>query len=220
MKKVMIVCMSLAIVVAITASCNMSDKKDTPIQTTTVGTDSSMMHSNENIGTATNSAGDTTAIQKDAAAMNADKAAAMKKMDTATTKPNPDKKGKKGKISIPMMEQAANANTEMMDKEGYYTNIYPSYDGGQNALAKFFENNIQYPQDATDNGIEGTVNISFAVDEKGKISSAKTTNPTIGYGIEEEALRVFKKMPTWKPGALKGKNVKTKYNLPVRFQLG
>ena len=107
------------------------------------------------------------------------------------------------------------------DKEGFYSNteILPAFPGGQKALENFFENNIQYPQDATDNDIEGTVNLNFAVDEKGKVYAPKVTSSNIGHGIETEALRVFNKMPTWTPGKIKGKNVKTRYTLPIKFQL-
>ncbi|MBC7508831.1 MAG: TonB family protein, partial [Ferruginibacter sp.] len=79
--------------------------------------------------------------------------------------------------------------------------------------------NIEYPSEATDNGVEGTVNMNFAVDEKGKVYAPKITSDNIGYGIEKESLRVFAKMPTWTPGKIKGKNVKTRYTLPIKFQL-
>ena len=132
------------------------------------------------------------------------------------------KKGRKGRVSIsPITAPDKNNSTMSMDKEGYYLNsdVLPSFPGGQNALENYFEKNIEYPQDASDNGIEGVVNISFAVDEKGKISQAHITNTPLGYGIEEEAMRVFNKMPKWAAGSIKGKNVKTRYSLPVRFQL-
>ena len=148
--------------------------------------------------------------------------AAMKNMPAnSVVKPNPAKKGKKGKVSITMSENkaASNAAAAAADNEGYYTNVYPAYPGGQKALEDYFAKNVQYPQDATDNGVEGTVNVSFAVDESGKISGVKTTNSTIGYGLEEEAKRVISKMPAWTPGSLKGKNVKTRYSIPVRFEL-
>ncbi|MES2848404.1 MAG: energy transducer TonB [Bacteroidota bacterium] len=139
--------------------------------------------------------------------------------DTTAAKPDPTKKGKKGKVTLNMDEARGMGNAEEMDKEGYYTNVYPVFPGGNKALANFFEKNIEYPQEASDNGMEGTVIMSFTVDEKGKIGSPKVTSPKLGYGIEEEAIRVFKKMPSWAPGSLKGKNVKTRYTLPVRFQL-
>lgn len=138
---------------------------------------------------------------------------------TSMAKPDPSKKGMKGKVSMNMESPKASGKEDATDTEGYYTNVYPSYPGGNNALAGFFEKNIQYPQQASDNGVEGTVKISFTVDENGKVAGVKTTNSRLGYGLEEEALRVFNKMPRWKPGSLKGKNVKTRYTLPVRFQL-
>ena len=187
------------------SSCNLGKKENT----TTAGTDTSMMTT-----TTTSPTGDPAMAKPDSMSGNT----AMG-TDTMMVKPNPLKKGKKGKVSLNMEEPKAMGNMDAMDKEGYYTNVYPAYPGGNKALSDFFEKNIQYPQEAADNGVEGKVNISFTVDEKGKMASPKITSPKIGYGVEEEALRVFNKMPMWKPGSLKGKNVKTRFNLPVKFQL-
>jgi TonB family protein len=134
-------------------------------------------------------------------------------------KPDPSKKGKKGKVSITMV--APTTGEMIPDNEGVYANaeVLPGFPGGQKGLEKFFEDNIQYPADASDNGVEGVVNIKFAVDENGKVYAPKVTSDNIGYGIEQEALRVFNKMPKWTPGKIKGKNVKTRFTLPVRFQL-
>ena len=133
--------------------------------------------------------------------------------------PDPAKKGKKGKVSIVM---AKNVSGDMsVDKEGYYNNteILPGYPGGEKALGRFYDDNIQYPVEASDNGVDGTVKINFAVDENGKLYAPVVTSPVIGYGLEQEALRVFNKMPKWSPGRIKGKNVKTRFSLPVKFQL-
>ena len=160
-------------------------------------------------------------------AMDTDTAAKMSmdtisglKMKTDVSKVKTDKKVKKGKVSVVMNQKVTGTSMEM-DKEGYYNNVevWPAYPGGQSALEKFFEDNIQYPQAATDNGTEGTVNINFAVDEKGKVYAPKVIGQKVGSGIDEEALRVFSKMPAWTPGKVKGKNVKTRFTLPVRFQL-
>ena len=157
--------------------------------------------------------------------MHVDSAATtMAATDTSTGKmqkamPNPSKKGKKGKVSIVM---ANNISGDMsVDKEGYYNSseILPGYPGGEKALERFYNDNIQYPVEASDNGVDGTVKINFAVDENGKLYAPVVTSPFIGYGIEQEALRVFNKMPKWTPGRIKGKNVKTRFSLPVNFQL-
>lgn len=128
--------------------------------------------------------------------------------------------GKIRKTKVTIVLPKVNSKMEM-DKEGYYGNadVLPSYPGGQRELEQFFTNNIEYPQRASDNSTEGSVDISFLVDENGKISSPKVVSAKAGDGLEEEALRVFNKMPSWKPGQIKGKNVKTRFMLPVRFQL-
>jgi periplasmic protein TonB len=81
-----------------------------------------------------------------------------------------DKKGKKGKISILPADSKGNKAAMEADKEGFYANteILPAFPGGQKALERFFEDNIVYPEAATDNSSEGTVRLTFAVDENGK----------------------------------------------------
>ena len=86
-------------------------------------------------------------------------------------------------------------------------------------ICNFFSDNIEYPQQATDNSTEGVVNVSFLVDENGKVSSPKIIGKKLGDGLEDETMRVFNKMPNWTPGKIKGKNVKTRFTLPVKFQL-
>lgn len=138
----------------------------------------------------------------------------------ATSDPNKTKSSKKAKVSI--VPAAPDKTTAMeMDKEGFYRNteVLPAYPGGQKALERFFEDNLQYPEAATENDAQGIVKLTFSVDENGKIYQPMAVGDKIGYGIEEEAIRVFNKMPRWTPGKIKGKNVKTRYTLPVRFEL-
>jgi periplasmic protein TonB len=137
-----------------------------------------------------------------------------------TTVPTPAVK-KKGKVSS-NMEVKADATAKMeQDKMGYYnyTETLPEYNGGQNALDNYINNNIEYPQDAIDNNIEGTVSVQFAVDEHGAISNVKTVGNKVGYGLEEEAVKVVSKMPKWTAGQIKGKNVKTWRILPITYKL-
>ena len=138
-------------------------------------------------------------------------------------KPNPAKKGMKGKVAIvPVMSPKVDANAKMeADNAGVYSNveIIPSFPGGYKGLQKFFDDNLKYPEDASSDGVEGTVNVSFIVDENGKLTSPTVAGDNLGYGLEAEALRVVNRMPTWNAGKLKGKNVKTKFTLPVTFVL-
>ncbi len=126
---------------------------------------------------------------------------------------------KKGKVSALMV----NDNSEKMvkDKEGVYskTDVRPEYPGGEVALSKFIETNINYPQDAIDQNTEGTTTVTFIVNEKGMVTTPTVSGPSTGHGLDDEALRVISKMPTWKPGMVKGKAVKTRLRLPVTFKL-
>ena len=94
----------------------------------------------------------------------------------------------------------------------------PTFPGGDKALYEFLAKNIKYPAVAKDNGIEGKVYIKFVVNEDGSVSQVQLARG-IGGGCDEEAMRVVKDMPKWKPGKQRGKNVKVWYTLPVYFKL-
>lgn len=141
------------------------------------------------------------------------------KAKTGTAKPNSAKKGLKGKASITLPSKMTGPMTP--DASGTYANVdyIPSFPGGNKGLQQFFDDNLTYPEDASNNGVEGTVNISFTIDETGKLLSPVVDGAQEGYGLDEEALRVVNKMPKWNPGKIKGKPVRTKFILPVRFVL-
>jgi protein TonB len=126
------------------------------------------------------------------------------------------------KTTVRIKEYAVNRKAKMeADAAGVYSysEVMPSFPGGEKALEKWLENNIQYPETAQDNGTEGDVLITFAVDENGKVYTPTIISNKLGDGLEEEAVAVVYKMPKWNPGKIKGKNVKTKFTLPISFQL-
>ena len=127
---------------------------------------------------------------------------------------------KSGKVSTSTLADDTKVKMEK-DKMGYYnrTEVLPTYKGGQNAIENYITNNIEYPQDAIDNNVEGIVNVQFGVDENGTISNVSTIGNKIGHGLEEEAIRVVSKMPKWTAGQVKGKNVKTWRTLPISYRL-
>ncbi len=94
----------------------------------------------------------------------------------------------------------------------------PAFPGGEAERNKFLAENIQYPQQATENGIQGTVYVSFVVDSKGNVTDVKILRG-IGGGCDEEALRVVRMMPKWHPGKQNGKNVRVLFNMPIYFKL-
>lgn len=94
----------------------------------------------------------------------------------------------------------------------------PSFPGGETERLKFLGDNIKYPQQASELGIQGTVYLQFVVDSKGNITDVKILRG-IGGGCEEEALRVIKTMPPWHPGKQNGRTVRVLYNMSVSFKI-
>ena len=94
----------------------------------------------------------------------------------------------------------------------------PSFSGGESNLVKFLSDNIRYPSRARENGISGTVFVTFIIGKDGKVTDAKVLRG-IGGGCDEEALRVIGAMPTWRPGKQRGEPVSVQFNLPIRFTL-
>ena len=94
----------------------------------------------------------------------------------------------------------------------------PEFPGGQEGLVNYLVENLNYPEKAKAKKITGKVYVSFVVEKDGSISNVKVLRD-IGYGCGEEAVRVVKAMPRWKPGMQRGKNVRVQYTLPLNFQL-
>ena len=94
----------------------------------------------------------------------------------------------------------------------------PSYPGGEQKLMEYVAKNIKYPQIARETGIQGRVYVNFVVEPDGSVSNVSVLRG-IGGGCDEEAMRVVKNMPKWKPGKQRGKAVRVQYMLPVNFKL-
>lgn len=111
---------------------------------------------------------------------------------------------------------------ETVNRDAVYTGgveIMPSFPGGDAALSKFLRGNVRYPQMAVEAGVSGTVFVQFIVDWEGNIKDVKVIGARKGAGLEEEAARVVKAMPKWKPGRQNGQPVTVQFNLPVSFRL-
>ena len=85
-------------------------------------------------------------------------------------------------------------------------------------LGEYLSTNMMYPIAAKKANIQGRVIVRFIVTEDGSISDV-TVIRGIGGGCDEEAARVIKAMPKWKPGKMTGKPVKVYYTQPITFRL-
>ncbi|MDN3587606.1 energy transducer TonB [Pedobacter aquatilis] len=95
---------------------------------------------------------------------------------------------------------------------------YPEFEGGMKAWAKYIQRNLRYPYQAQEAGTQGKVYISFVVEKDGSISNVNLIKG-IGFGCDEEAIKVIKKSPAWNAGKNKGNPVRVRFNLPITFTL-
>ncbi|WP_298710506.1 energy transducer TonB [Chitinophaga sp.] len=125
--------------------------------------------------------------------------------------------------------QAPESSTVTAPADTFHDNVIvcpvelvPQFPGGDKAFAAFLDKNLQYPAEAKSLGKEGTVFVQFLVDSTGELSEFSTIKwRHLGFGLEEEALRVVKLMPKWEwPSEMFGqKRTVIQYNLPIRFSL-
>ncbi|MGV3636235.1 MAG: energy transducer TonB [Flavobacteriales bacterium] len=137
-----------------------------------------------------------------------------------TTTPEPviieERMGGEGTITVePVLEAPS---SEAGDRVYTVVEKMPEFPGGQQAWLKYVSSKIRYPEEAKEHDIQGTVFLTFVVEQDGRITGVRTLRG-IGHGCDEEAIRVVKSMPNWIPGEQGGKPVRVQYNLPVRFML-
>ncbi len=94
----------------------------------------------------------------------------------------------------------------------------PDFPGGQAGLRDYLQRNLRYPAAASRASVMGKVYLSFVVNTDGSLTDIQIMKG-IGYGCDEEALRVLKAMPRWKPGRQSGRAVRVKFTLPITFML-
>ncbi len=94
----------------------------------------------------------------------------------------------------------------------------PEFPGGMQAFYQFVGKKIKYPSQARRMGIEGRVYVEFIVDKDGSVTNVRSVKG-IGAGCDEEAVRVMKTVPKFKPGKQRGRPVKVKMVMPIYFKL-
>ncbi|SOE22666.1 outer membrane transport energization protein TonB [Spirosomataceae bacterium TFI 002] len=94
----------------------------------------------------------------------------------------------------------------------------PEFPGGTSEMYKYIGENMKYPAAAQRANISGRVFIKFVVEKDGSIGNIEVLKG-IGFGCDEEAMRVIKSMPKWNPGRQNGKNVRVYFTMPVVYRL-
>lgn len=96
--------------------------------------------------------------------------------------------------------------------------VMPSYPGDMEALYKFLGQQMHYPKEALENGIEGRVVVTFVVEEDGRLTHFEAVSSPSPL-LSNEAIRIMTQMPRWNPAKRMGRNVRCQYNIPVMFRL-
>jgi TonB family protein len=94
----------------------------------------------------------------------------------------------------------------------------PNPPGGMSGWNEYLAKNLNYPAQARQRGIEGTVIVVFEIQKDGSIQNVEILRG-IGGGADEEAIRVVQNAPSWEPGRQRGRAVNTRMRLPIRFKL-
>jgi TonB family protein len=117
-----------------------------------------------------------------------------------------------------------NADVTKPNAQNNTGNVYqvteemPSYKGGTEALKKFLEANLRYPEDAKKAGISGKVYVSFVVNTEGQITDAKIMRSASPL-LNEESLRLTNMMKDWTPGSQNGKKMSMAVTMPIEYKI-
>lgn len=94
----------------------------------------------------------------------------------------------------------------------------PVFNNGEGELMAYLQSNISYPDRAKSAQVTGRVVVAFDVDVNGNVANIEVEQG-IGFGCDEEAVRVVESMPRWKPAIQNGAPKAIRMRLPIAFQL-
>jgi len=122
---------------------------------------------------------------------------------------------------LPEAESASEAEMPVVETESTagpmtFAEEMPAFPGGISAMTRFLNSQLKYPALAREYEIEGIVYVQFVVKADGELEQFKVARG-IGYGCDEEALRIAQKMPNWIAGEHFGKKVPVLFTIPVNF---
>ncbi|MGF7041250.1 energy transducer TonB [Mucilaginibacter lappiensis] len=138
---------------------------------------------------------------------------------------DPGQKDQKGdpNADIRIDEPVGNSDIKQVveaDPNQIFTSVeqVPEFPGGLDKFGAYLSKAIRYPAVARENGTQGRVIVTFVVERDGSLTDIKVTRG-IGSGCDEEAVRVLKNSPKWKPGIQNGRPVRVQYSVPISFTL-
>ena len=114
--------------------------------------------------------------------------------------------------------QVVETTTPETEKVYIWVQVKPSFPGGEEARLKWLKENLEYPQQAVADEIQGLVQVGFVVEKDGSITDVKVVKSAHST-LDREAVRLVKAMPKWIPGKQNGNTVRAYFTQPIRFVL-
>lgn len=153
--------------------------------------------------------------------------------ETPATLTPEEKRARADSQRVAQAERRRLAYEERLANTPYYTDengnvvynrvdVNPSFVGGKDAMTKYLRDNLEFPKEAVDEGLEATLFVDFIVMANGTVREVMVTDEpgeVADQRFKNEAIRVVTAMPKWTPGRQNGKPVDVKYNLPITFQM-
>ncbi|WP_430405767.1 energy transducer TonB [Fluviicola sp.] len=118
--------------------------------------------------------------------------------------------------------KTANSSSKSVDEDKIYEFVDEPADfpGGREALLKYLSDNIVYPDRALKNKLQGKCYIQFVITDEGKVEQIIVKKGVVDCPeCDAESVKAIEKMPLWTPGKINGKNVNSRFSLPVTFKL-
>lgn len=111
-------------------------------------------------------------------------------------------------------------DTSKTKKEEVYIIVedMPEFPGGDKALKEFIKSNSKYPLQEKNSAKQGKVFVYFVINKEGNVEQINIKR-SVNAELDEEAIRIIKSMPKWKPGTQRGNPVKVAYTVPITFNL-
>ena len=126
-------------------------------------------------------------------------------------------------LLIPMMsfnvKKSEPIRAELSEKPFIIVGQMPHFPGGKLAMNRYISDNMTYPFDALKNNVQGKVNIEFVVEKDGSIVQVRAVGKHLGFGLEEQAVKIFNSMPKWVPGRQDGIAVPVYMMIPIIYTL-
>ena len=116
-------------------------------------------------------------------------------------------------------DSLARVREEFLRTDSVYraVEVKPEFPGGEMAMYEYISEQLQYPDDAFDMGIEGSVDCAFVVRKDGTITDVEATQGSWP-SLKEEAVRIIKTMPNWTPGKQGGVEVSYRHRIRIMFR--